>query len=253
MEAEGVKLQMAGEGRERALGRIRFWNGWAGRAERLLLGVGSVVLLLLVWQIADWLGLTSALVFPSPSQVIDAFDTYVTGPSFAIDLSTSASEFAIGFGLAVVVGLPLGIAIGWSRLIKSILDPFVTFLYSVPRFALVPLMVVWLGIGIWSKVAVVFLGAIFAILITVSEGVRNLDQEIVQCAEAFGASRSQTLWTVGLPASVPFILSGLRLGIARGLTGVVVGELVVSEHGLGQAMEVAGTTFQTAEVCRPFL
>jgi ABC-type nitrate/sulfonate/bicarbonate transport system permease component len=132
--------------------------------------------------------------------------------------------------------------------VKALLDPFVTILYSVPRFALVPLMLVWLGIGIWSKVAVVFLGAVFAIIITVSEGVRNLDGEIVQCAESFGASRNQILRTVALPASVPYILAGLRLAIARGLVGVVVGELVASEHGLGQEMAVAGQTFQTPTV-----
>ena len=127
-------------------------------------------------------------------------------------------------------------------------EPFVTSLYSVPRVALLPLIILWLGIGIESKVAVVFLGAVFPVIVNVMTGMRTVDEALVKCARAFGADNRQVLWTVALPGSVPFMVAGTRLGAGRGLVGIVVGELVASQAGIGHMMSRAGATFQTDKV-----
>jgi NitT/TauT family transport system permease protein len=137
---------------------------------------------------------------------------------------------------------------GWYRRLSYALDPFVTFFNSIPRVSLTPLFIIWFGIGINSKIAVVFLGAIFAIVINTAAATRNLDPALVRAARSFGASDAQLFRTVVLPGSVPFILTGLRLGLAHALTGVVVAELVAAQAGVGLMMAQAGQTFQTSKV-----
>jgi len=149
---------------------------------------------------------------------------------------------------AAILGIILGLLVGWYARLRYALDPFITFLYATPRIVLLPLFIIWFGIGVESKIAVVFLGAIFAILINTTAGVRNLDANLVKVARSFGASDFQLFRTIALPGSVPFILTGLRLGIGHALTGVVVGELVAAQFGVGQMMAVAGATFQSSKV-----
>ena len=123
-----------------------------------------------------------------------------------------------------------------------------TVLYSVPRVALLPLIILWLGIGLESKIAVVFLGAIFPIIVNTMSGVRSLDTTLLNCARAYGARDRDLLLTIAVPGSVPFIIAGLRLGAGRGLVGVVVGELVAAQAGVGHMMARAAATFQTDKV-----
>src|SRR5204863_7571377 len=113
-------------------------------------------------------------------------------------------------------------AVGWYRRFSLALDPFVTFFNAIPRVALTPLFIIWFGIGINSKLAVVFLGALFAILINAAVGVRNLDPSLIKAARSFGANDLQLFRPIVLPGFVPYILAGLRLGLAHALTGVVV-------------------------------
>ena len=150
--------------------------------------------------------------------------------------------------LAIVVGLPLGIGMGWYRRFSLALDPFVTFFNAIPRVSLTPLLIIWFGIGIYSKIAVVFLGAVFPMIVSTMSGVRNVDSSLVKAARSFGASDMQLFRTVVFPGSVPFVLTGLRLGIGHALTGVVVGELVAAQAGIGLMMATAGSTFQTSKV-----
>jgi ABC-type nitrate/sulfonate/bicarbonate transport system permease component len=142
----------------------------------------------------------------------------------------------------------VGILMGWYRHFNQALDPFVTFFYSIPRIALTPLLIIWFGIGINSKTAVVLLGAVFAIVINSAAGVRNLDPSLIKAARSFGASDAQVFRTVVIPGSVPFILTGLRLGLGHALTGVVVGELLAARAGVGLMMATAAATFQTSKV-----
>lgn len=218
---------------------------WFRRHEPLVLGTAAVIVFAIAWQLVADARIWSVLFLPGPTDVIKAFGGLIRAGTLGIDLATSSQEFAVGYGLAALVGIPLGLALGWYPRARYVLDPFITFMYATPRIVLLPLFIIWFGIGINSKIAVIFLGAFFAILINTVAGVRNLDSQLIRVARSLGGRDMQIFRTIALPGSVPFILTGLRLGIGHALIGVVVGEYVAAEHGVGQAMMIAGQTFQS--------
>jgi ABC-type nitrate/sulfonate/bicarbonate transport system permease component len=207
-----------------------------------------VVAFLAVWQLVALRRLVPELFLPGPTDILNAFVAYIQKGQICPDMWISGQELMYGFFLSIAIGLPIGVLMGWYKRLHQALDPFVTFFYSIPRVALTPLLIIWFGIGINSKIAVVFLGAVFAILINTAAGVRNLDPALIKAARSFGASDAQLFRTVVVPGSVPFILTGLRLGLGHALTGVVVGELVAAQAGVGLMMATAGATFQTSKV-----
>jgi NitT/TauT family transport system permease protein len=158
---------------------------------------------------------------------------------------TSAQEFVIGYLMAIGVGVPLGLAAGWSRRLYYLLSPFVHTLNTIPRITLLPIIVIWFGIGIWSKIMVVFLGAVIPILISTNAGVRTSDERFMRVARSFGASRGRIFRTIVLPGTVPFIFTGLKYGTGRALLGVIVGELYAATAGIGYFIASAGNAFQT--------
>jgi ABC-type nitrate/sulfonate/bicarbonate transport system permease component len=219
------------------------------RNQGWILGCVSVIAVLTIWQIATGvLQLVPGFILPAPSEIASRIGGLIVSPEFWHDMSVSGQEFALGFGIAITVGLLLGLFMGWFRPIQFLIDPFVNFLNSTPRIALAPLFIIWFGIGIWSKVAIVFFGAVFPILITTIAGVRNLDSSLLRAGKSFGANNYQLFTTVALPGAVPYILSGLRLGIAHALTGVVVGEFIAANAGVGLLMVRAAQRYDTATV-----
>jgi ABC-type nitrate/sulfonate/bicarbonate transport system permease component len=164
------------------------------------------------------------------------------------DLAVSTEEFVLGFGLAALVGVPLGILMGWYTRLNAILDPFVNALYATPRIALMPLIIIWFGIDLPAKIAIIFLSSVFPILVNTMTGVRTIERDFVKVARSFGASDRQLFTTVALPSSVPNLLTGLRLGLGHALIGIVVGEMYGASAGIGFMMQTAGATFQTDKV-----
>jgi NitT/TauT family transport system permease protein len=223
-------------------------ESWLRRHEAAVIGTVAVVVFLVAWQLVANARIWSRLFLPGPADVVDAFSDLVKGGELAIDVATSAQEFSIGYLLAAVVGIPAGMLLGWYPRARYALDPFVTFLYATPRIVLLPLFIIWFGIGIESKIAVIFLGAFFAILINTTAGVRNLDTQLIRVARSLGGGDLVIFRTIALPGSVPFILTGLRLGLGHALIGVVVGEYVAAQHGIGKMMMIAGQTFQSSTV-----
>lgn len=220
--------------------------GWLN--ERRLIGTGAVIVAIAIWELVALARIKPALILPGPVDVINAFrDLFSTGAIWT-DLATSAQELLIGLGLATVIGLPLGLLIGWYDRVAYALNPFVNFLYATPRIALTPLLIIWLGIGSSSKIAIVFLMAFFPVLINTAQGVQSLEQGAVRVARCFGANDLQLFWTVALPGTVPFIISGLRLAVGQALIGVFVAELSGAQHGVGLMMSTAGQQFQTSKV-----
>jgi len=217
------------------------------RFEPAILGTGGIVVLLLVWELLPRLVTMQAgtkMFFTVPSQIAGTLWTmFATGTIWA-PLGVSASAFAIGLAMAVVVGIPLGVLIGRSATLNAMLDPFITAFNATPRLVFLPLLLLWFGLGLWSKVLIVFIGALFPILINTYEGVRNVDRLLVNVVRAFGANEWDIARLVVVPNSLPYIVVGLRLAIGRAVLGVVVAEFFGSEQGLGVLMVQAGSRFQ---------
>jgi ABC-type nitrate/sulfonate/bicarbonate transport system permease component len=217
------------------------------RFEPTILGTGTIVLLLLVWQfLPDFVPMKAGtkLFFTVPSHIAGTlWNMFATG-SIWKPLGVSASAFAIGLLMAIVVGLPLGVLLGRSATLNAMVDPFITAFNATPRLVFLPLLMLWFGIGIWSKVAVVFLGALFPLLINTYEGVRNADRLLINVVRSFGAGEWDIARLVVVPNSLPFIIVGLRLAIGRAVLGVVVSEFFGSQDGLGVVMVRAASEFK---------
>jgi NitT/TauT family transport system permease protein len=216
--------------------------------ERLILGGTAVVVALIVWQALWSAGKVSPLFFTGPSSVVTRFVDEWTNGRLKQDMAYSGLNFAIGVSLAISVGVVFGVLMGWYRRLAMIVDPFVTALYSTPRVALVPLVLIWFGIGMESKVFIVFINAVFPVLINTIGGVRAIDVDLLRAARAYCASDWQIFTTVVVPGAVPFILTGVRQAVSLGLIGVVVGEMFGGSEGIGFMVNYGGQTFQTDTV-----
>jgi ABC-type nitrate/sulfonate/bicarbonate transport system permease component len=216
------------------------------RIESLALGTATIALLLVIWELLPHIfGIQqgSRLFFTVPSRIFATlWQMFATGSIWA-PLGVSASAFAIGLALAIAVGLPLGILLGRSAVLNAMFDPFVTALNATPRLVFLPLLMLWLGIGLWSKVAVVFTGALFPLLINTHEGVRNADRLLINVVRSFGATSWDVARLVVIPNALPFIVVGLRLAIGRAILGVVVAEFFGAQDGLGVVMVRAASSF----------
>jgi ABC-type nitrate/sulfonate/bicarbonate transport system permease component len=223
-------------------------RGFYQKHERLIVGGASVVVAIALWEALWESGKISPLFFTGPSSVVKRFGEEWTQGRLKQDMAYSGLNFVIGVGLAIVSGVVLGVIIGWYRRLAMIFEPFLTALYSTPRVAMVPLILIWFGIGMSSKVFIVFINAFFPVLINTIGGVRAIDADLLRAARSFCASDRQIFTTVVIPGSVPFILTGVRQAVALGLIGVVVGEMFGGSEGIGYMVAYGGQTFQTDTV-----
>jgi len=217
------------------------------RLEPTMLGSASIVVLLLLWEVLPRVITMKAgtkLFFTTPSQIVGTLWQLFSTGAIWTPLGVSASGFALGLGLAIAVGLPLGVLIGRSRTLNAMLDPFVTAFNATPRLVFLPLVMLWFGLGLWTKVVIVFIGALFPILINTYEGVRNADRTLINVVRSFGASEWDVARLVVVPNAMPYIIAGLRLAIGRAVLGVVVAEFFGSESGLGVMMVQAAGRYQ---------
>jgi len=217
--------------------------------EKKILGTIAVVLFLVVWElVGNVYQLINPMFMSAPSLIAKAGVELFRSGEIWNDLYVSGVEFAWGFALSVVVGIPFGIGIGWYKKMAYIFDPFINAMNATPRVALLPLIIIWLGIGILSKIGIIFIGAVFPLMINTRDGVKTTPITLVDAARSFGASQWQIFKSVVVPSTVPFVLTGLRLAVGRSLIGVFVGELYAATAGIGFMITVAGATFQTDKV-----
>ena len=193
----------------------------------------SVVAALAAWETLARSGTVSPLFLSSPSDVAHKILQLFASGAVWPHLRASAQEALFGFGLAMLIGIPIGIAMGRLPLVRLTLEPFVAALYSSPSVAFLPLLIIWLGIGLWSKVVLVFVGAVVVMIVNTETGVSTVDARLVEMARSFTASEREVLSKIVLPAAAPFILAGVRLAVGRVLIMVVVAELYASTAGLG--------------------
>jgi ABC-type nitrate/sulfonate/bicarbonate transport system permease component len=217
--------------------------------EKAILGSASAIVFLIIWElVGNVFQLINPMFMSAPSLIWKAAVQLFTSGEIYNDLYVSGVELFWGYFLSAIVAIPFGIAIGWYKKVAYVFDPFVNAMNATPRVALLPLVIIWLGIGILSKIGIIFLGAVFPILINTRDGVKTTPVNLLTAARSFGASEWMLFKTVVLPSTVPFILTGLRLGLGRAIVGVMVGELYAATAGIGFMITVAGATFQTDKV-----
>jgi NitT/TauT family transport system permease protein len=215
---------------------------------KYLAGILSVAGGLALWELISRVLVDNALFLAAPSQIAVAiYNLAVTGQLWH-HVGVSAAEFALGYVIASVIGIALGLAMASSDTVKRALQPWVSGLYATPTIALAPLFILWLGIGIWSKVIVVITLVLFPVAINTEAGLRTTSERLIEMLRSFGATRRQIFFKVSLPSAVPFILAGLKLGIGRGLIGVVVAELFGSRAGLGRLISQSADAFNMPEL-----
>jgi NitT/TauT family transport system permease protein len=207
------------------------------------IGVISIVGGLALWEIVSRLFISNPLFLASPSQIGAAFWRLAASGVLGHHVWISTTEFVLGYCIACLIGIALGFAMASSEGAKQALQPWVSGLYATPTVALGPLFILWMGIGIWSKVMVVVLLVLFPVAINTEAGLRTTSTRLVETLRCFGANRRQIFFKLSLPSAMPFILAGLKLGIGRGLIGVVVAELFGSRAGLGQLISQSADSF----------
>lgn len=214
---------------------------WALRLFGLALFLGA-------WEIGERSGALDPLLFSSPSLIAERFVAVFADGSIWPDIRATAVVVALGFAAAVVVGVPIGLAMGQSTVVRGTLEPFMAAIYASPTVAFLPLLIIWLGIGVPSKVALVFLGCVIIMIVNTEAGVAQTDRRLIETARAFTARRAQILVMVVLPSALPFILTGMRLAMGRALLMVVVAEIYASNAGLGYLIFSGGGMYDTALV-----
>ena len=212
------------------------------------LRIGALTAFLGIWEIASRTGLVPELFASSPSLIAAKFVEMVADGSIWPHVAATASVAATGFALAVAIGVPIGIVMGRSELINATVEPFVAALYASPQVAFLPLLIIWLGIGFASKVALVFVGSVIIMIVNTETGVAQVEPRLIETARSFTASERQVLTKIVLPAAMPIILAGMRLAIGRALVMVVVAEIYASNRGLGYLIFQAGGLYDTAQV-----
>ncbi|MFN9127992.1 MAG: ABC transporter permease [bacterium] len=219
----------------------------AAPADRLT-GWIAVAVVLLAWEALCRVFEVSSLYLPRPSQIAVALvDLFLHKQAFT-DLAVTLYRIFGGFAIGLVFGVALGLAMSVSRRLQSIADVFIAALYPLPKITLIPLLIIWLGTGGPFMLTISALGALFPVIINTLLGVRQCDQGLVVTARDLGASERQIVRHVLLPAAIPSVFAGARLGLGVSIILVVAAEMVVGKLGLGARLYLAGQVLETETV-----
>jgi NitT/TauT family transport system permease protein len=210
----------------------------------VLTQLGILAAILGLWQFA----VTDALLpyFSRPSLIAAKLYELLTHQDIYRHISVTLAEITMGYALGAVIGLSLGFILGRSQFLSAALQPYIIGLYSIPKIALAPVFIVWLGLGIASKVAVVFVASFFLVFFNTYSGLISINEELVRLARLMGASWPQTVTRVILPAAAPQIFLGLRTAVPYAVIGAVIGEYIGSSEGLGYFILYASQTYDAA-------
>lgn len=212
------------------------------------LGTISVAVFVLAWEALLSVVRWDPFFITKPSLIVAAAREQILGGRLWHDMAVSGQAFVVGFALAVVVGIPLGLVMGWRRRMEWALDPLLTALYASPLIALAPLLIIIAGVGITAKALLVFLLAVFPFVFNTFAGVRCVDPLLLNVVRSFGGRERDLYLKVILPAVVPYVVAAARLAIGRGLVGILVGEFYAASEGLGFAISRFGDTYRLPEM-----
>lgn len=228
--------------------RPRRTSRWRRIVTARLPGVLSVVGFVALWQLLIEIFDPNPILFPPPAAVAEAFVEALRDGTMWPAVTDSMSAMAIGLAWALAFGIPLGLIIGMSPTADLITSPYLWGFFAMPRIALAPLMILWLGFGMETKVWLVFLSAVIPLMLSCKDGVQTVDTSMIAVARSFGAGRVALFGKVIAPSTLPFIASGIRNGISRGFVGLLVIELTVGSGGIGTQVMRSMRQFDTARM-----
>jgi ABC-type nitrate/sulfonate/bicarbonate transport system permease component len=218
---------------------------------RPLMTAASLVIFIGLWE---WFGRGVNPVFGSyPSAIAVAFVELVRSGDLGRALVESVRPFIVGYGLAILIGVPLGLIVGRFRAAEASLGVYITAGYAMPLVALVPLLILWLGLGFAVKVAVIFLMSLFPITINTWLGVRAVPKTLIDVGKSFVASDATILRRIVLPATLPYIMAGIRLAVGRAVVAMVIAEFFTTISGLGAIIINSANNFDTATMFVPIV
>ncbi|MEK9678863.1 MAG: ABC transporter permease [Rhodospirillaceae bacterium] len=217
---------------------------WEWLGQRKVVSTLSVVVFFILWEFVPWAGLVDPALTSRPSLVFVAAQDVFANDNLGRHIYVSLLEFSWGFSLAVLTGVPFGFLLGVSKRVRYFIDPPLMALYATPRLTLLPIITLWLGIGMESKVLVVYIGTFIPVVINSVAGIRGVDKSLTRLAHSFCATRNDIFFKILLPGSLPAVMLGLRLGLGRGLLGVIVAEMFVAQEGIGYQIVAYGSSFR---------
>jgi taurine transport system permease protein len=226
---------------EEAAPRVNF----TVRHRKLLLGGLAVALFLAAWQAIFLVVPLNPLFISKPSLIADGFVDLIDSGDLIHDLAVSAVPFVYGIVAAIVVGVPLGIVMGWRVRVGYALDPLMTVFYASPLIALAPLVVIFFGVGVSGKALIIFFLAVFPFVFNTYAGVRSVDRLLINVVRSLGGSEWDLYLKVIFPSVLPYIVAASRIAVGRALIGVLVGEFFAASEGIGYAISRFGDIFAT--------
>ena len=225
--------------------RRRPFTEW--RSTRIAAPLVAIGVLLGLWELAG-LFLISPILISSPQQTLTDFvDQFTSGPAVPA-LEISLRELYIGIAIGLAAGVLIGLVVGRYRLLDALLSPYINAANATPLNVLIPLLIVWVGIGTEARVLFIVLISFFPVLLNTAGGLRNVSKGYVEVGRMLGLNEHQLMRKVILPASMPYIFAGIRLGVALGVIGMIVGEIEESNVGLGYFINFYGNGFQTGKL-----
>ena len=217
----------------------------------LAIRVVSLTIVLTIWQVFG--GMIDPVLFTTPLAIADAAVTMIGSGELWTYLWPSLVVLAIGLTLAAIFGIAIGLLLARFWVLDVALGVYITFLYSIPSVALVPLIVLWAGFETTAKIVILFLFAFFPMAINTYQGVRNVDPKLLEVGRAFRCSERQLWANIVLPAALPFIVTGLRLAVGRGLIGMVLADLYTAISGIGYLIVRTAATYQVNKMFVPIV
>src|SRR3984885_1160943 len=226
-------------------GSVPFRGGGFAPLNLPLAGVATLVGLVVLWQAADWLGMISTLFLPAPANIgVALYDLTISG-ELGKQLSASLERLAVGWLIGTVFGIGIGLAVGLSSWWRSPGMAVVSALFPIPKIALVPLFIIWFGIGESSKIITLAFGVFFPTVITTAGGVDNVPRSLIRMAQSFGLSHAAIVRKIVLPAALPAILSGFRVTTSIAIVLLVAAEMIGADRGIGAFVLSAGNLYDT--------
>jgi NitT/TauT family transport system permease protein len=204
-------------------------------------------IIIILWALlTTYTGIIPSYLIPSPHDVIVAFESLLVNGTLISATLDTLTRVLLGFVVAAAVAIPLGILIGWSKTVENYLGFTIGILRPIPPIAWIPFAILWFGLGIGSAIFIIFVGSVFPILINTADGVKRIDKVYVESATTLGANQSQTLQKVVVPAALPNIITGLKVGMGIALMCTVAAEMIGSNNGLGYLILTATSMLDSA-------